>query len=828
MPSLGAKALAALIECNTPLQRLNAGWNSLRGKAAELVGKSLAANSYLVSVEFGWNGLADGGAEWLAESIRECQYLQYVGLANNSIGERGAYVLADCLKENNGVRFMKLDGNPIGQHGMRAVLRAIRDICTFGWSRRVSFAKCNITVTDEKQKFLDRRRPGGVWECDLSKPFERATAWELVDLAWTQPGQNWEDETLDGKPFDLPEPGEKEVWTRDDYSLPKEGVLKVKYIASPRVPRLDDAVSEELCDRIVRHISNSVGEGLTIMESACGEFFFTAAQAGFMLALFKDSTSKVDCAQALLPRIVDWTNVTSQLFDWLTAHEMQMLQSPANAGQLFDFVPNNPTGHYRLNLVNPIERQIATYMMGVSCEDEAKRRAHKGEIINTSQKGDWDNFRNEKLTSSYAEGDYADANGNPIYSGATRQTSVWRHGQICGDQICGAGAPFDINDENLEPFPPTGVLEFDYVSTDIAHRIADQPPMHLAVFEQLLQDMDEIWHSITVYEHAASLSWSGTPADSTAAGEEPTTILHDDLARTQPDKPKTPDTPNKQHRGRSKAAHPKRLKNKKRMTKKEQIQSLPKDEASAVHIQSLWRGWFGRMHVMSVRKLAVLHMRKQQERSAEASRQKSLEKARRLAKVREREAKKFQERTASRQQMLGKLVHVVDHSLTDHALGHDKDEEDSAQINAALQNVSSVFWHKRQRAHRQCWWLPKELRKMLCMTQEEREHRIGARCCKMLRRATLEHYFSVKQLEHVLRIIPRSHRIEAIVTTWSKLSDLENFSIYDFVGYDFTARQNSHTASTTNLNAMMEEAVSFQWKNPDFLLKNPDFLLKEC
>lgn len=126
-------------------------------------------------------------------------------------------------------------------------------------------------------------------------------------------------------------------------------------------------------------------------------------------------------------------------------------------------------------------------MMGVSCEDEAKRRAHKGEIINTSQKGDWDNFRNEKLTSSYAEGDYADENGDPIYSGNMRQTAK-RH-----DQICGAGAPFDINDENLEPFPPTGVLEFDYVSTDIAHRIADQPPMHDGNFTSSLSVACDSW-----------------------------------------------------------------------------------------------------------------------------------------------------------------------------------------------------------------------------------------------------------------------------------------------------------------------------------------------
>ena len=145
---------------------------------------------------------------------------------------------------------------------------------------------------------------------------------------------------------------------------------------------------------------------------------------------------------------------------------MQTLAGPGNAGQLFDFIPTNPTGHYRLNLANRMDRHIAHYMMGVASEDEAKRRAQKGSIINTSQKGDWDNFRNETLTSSYKEGDYADINDEAAYSGEQRHTS-----KLGVHKLCGANAPFDINDENAEPFPPTGILEFDYVSTDVAHRM---------------------------------------------------------------------------------------------------------------------------------------------------------------------------------------------------------------------------------------------------------------------------------------------------------------------------------------------------------------------
>ena len=313
-----------------------------------------------------------------------------------------------------------------------------------------------------------------------------------------------------------------------------------------------------------------------------------------------------------------------------------------------------------------------------------------------------------------------------------------------------------------------------------------------AVFAQLVLDLGEIWSAIKVYKLASTQS--PNEEESMATHERPVTgsVEHNAAVAQEthvkvPDKPKTPDsrtgTPNIVKRSRpSKGA--KRHKQAKPMTKQEQIRSLPTDEGAALHIQSAWRGWFGR-HKTAVRRFALKDMREQQDRSSEATRLKTLEMSRRLAKVRERESKKAQERTASRQQMLGKLVKIVDHTLVDHASFEDGSRP-GLSSEAAMRNISQAFRHKRQKAYRQCWWLPKPLRKMLCTTKEEREHRIGVRCCAMLRRATFEHYFDVAQLEHVLRIVPKCHRIEAIVTVWSQLTDLESFRVYDYIGYDPT------------------------------------------
>ena len=55
----------------------------------------------------------------------------------------------------------------------------------------------------------------------------RQVANELIELAWREEGENVKDERLNGKKYDLPEPPDGEVWTREDFVLPEEGELQV-------------------------------------------------------------------------------------------------------------------------------------------------------------------------------------------------------------------------------------------------------------------------------------------------------------------------------------------------------------------------------------------------------------------------------------------------------------------------------------------------------------------------------------------------------------------------------------------------------------------------
>ena len=86
-------------------------------------------------------------------------------------------------------------------------------------------------------------------------PYDRMVAWELVQLAWSQEGENWVGETLDLRPYNLPEPPPGEVWDRTRFSLPRQGTLRVTYVSTKRTPKLQDVVSEALFAKLMHSMS---------------------------------------------------------------------------------------------------------------------------------------------------------------------------------------------------------------------------------------------------------------------------------------------------------------------------------------------------------------------------------------------------------------------------------------------------------------------------------------------------------------------------------------------------------------------------------------------
>lgn len=64
-------------------------------------------------------------------------------------------------------------------------------------------------------------------------------------------------------------------------------------------------------------------------------------------------------------------------------------------GELYDFSPPNPTGHYRLNLTNPYEKQLAKHLLDLNKKGNTFMEG--GELADRSQQGNKSFMRNESL-----------------------------------------------------------------------------------------------------------------------------------------------------------------------------------------------------------------------------------------------------------------------------------------------------------------------------------------------------------------------------------------------------------------------------------------------
>ena len=225
-------------------------------------------------------------------------------------------------------------------------------------------ARCNLIswVLDAvglvRQDLFDPNEAQGRHHCDLDDPYGRMVAWNLVEMAWEQDAENWEGEQLDGQPWNLEEPPPGEVWTREDFALPDTGLLTLNFRNTMRVPRYDDVVEWQFMSRLMEMMEEmSPANAVRLLKLAAMDFYFTAEYAGLLLQMLQDGMSRVDALAALMPRIVDYCNITYHCYDLLTDFEMQELQSCV--GQLMHFTPNNPVR------INP---RCATESLFVWCD----------------------------------------------------------------------------------------------------------------------------------------------------------------------------------------------------------------------------------------------------------------------------------------------------------------------------------------------------------------------------------------------------------------------------------------------------------------------------
>lgn len=322
-----------------------------------------------------------------------------------------------------------------------------------------------------------------------------------------------------------------------------------------------------------------------------------------------------------------------------------------------------------------------------------------GAMIDTSQHGDWENFRNETLD----------------------------------------GQKFDFDtDAAAAGMVTEGILEFDYVSTDVAHRLLNLPPMEDDVFDLLELELYDVKRAVInrtarmAYAqerargglpgpsyHSAKLSGTGSPktqdippdgSATPAPVEEETEPPADTVAAPAADPELEADGGDAEQAGHDEAK-----------------------ELAAVRIQAAFRGRV----------------------------------VRRLNAAKHRAVPILSERIACHTQ-LAKASQRARTVIGDGG-GVSKVEQTIADV------IASSRGKKIFRRRRHPWWIATQHQQLIVDSESARMHIVAKRQLLMLRRATITCYFSCKQLERVLAAVSEEYHVEVIVTLFSRLTDIENF-----------------------------------------------------
>ncbi|CAK4725240.1 unnamed protein product [Aphanomyces euteiches] len=180
----GGEALAEMLTANNHLTSLNLSWNFLRLNSAVELGRALALNNSLKTLNLSYNAFGNDGAQAIGCALQQNMCLETLDLSQNNIPSRAAFVIAQSLHANDSLATLLMDGNPLGRVGGQTLLQAIS---TAGHRNlHISLAGCNFEIDDHGS--FDPLDATGTYDLDMSLPYERAIALELLRLANTQNG----------------------------------------------------------------------------------------------------------------------------------------------------------------------------------------------------------------------------------------------------------------------------------------------------------------------------------------------------------------------------------------------------------------------------------------------------------------------------------------------------------------------------------------------------------------------------------------------------------------------------------------------------------------
>ena len=474
--SRGGEILGDLFEKNCSLEMLDLGHNMISGKGAVAFGSGLKDNTRLKVINLEVNRMGCEGTMAIGQSLNTNKALEELNLEYNGVGMKGCFVMAAVLRKNTTLKKMSLLGNALGEQGGRCLMRAMMEgmVC---WLKMTG-----CTFQGDLSLDYDYSNPEKAYDLDLGDPYGAALLNELTNMAVTKElcgfshvkhfteknkqGQyvkgnsiemNFEknrekiveligkiqEQVRDLRRWSMKESSKEnarnsvkdfKLKLRDEFkkvhtSLPKEGRISFYFKCDKRLPGPLDCLTDNAIETWIAiiHHAKTEEDRINWLRLVMCDYYVTTTQIQYVLDKLDSMQSdhmKLDRRQVLLRawmKILDSDRKFAFMSKQLDSGDRKGLAKMLGFTRFrLNFL--NPTGHWRLDLADANHKEV--WHMILTLEGKERVASKKSGRGDTSQKGNFSNFRNEKLN----------------------------------------GAPCDL--ASMGHDVPPGTLEFDFVSTN--------------------------------------------------------------------------------------------------------------------------------------------------------------------------------------------------------------------------------------------------------------------------------------------------------------------------------------------------------------------------
>jgi len=356
----------------------------------------------------------------LLECLSSNRTLRFLDISSNMVDPEAALVLEDAFMLHSGLHTLQMNSNPCGSVGLRSCLRLLsREKAGL---RNLICEDCvTIVETDSggsKLRF-DLSNPMGAYVFQLNRTYDRAVlrmvykTCECFGLSYDSAfrGIEYSEGTYSHPSKDamgvhvVPSSGTLRMTFSLDEAMVKlfnPPPLKVGAEKAPPPKAASDflrSLREKVCVRpgslkvwpllhLCRKKHGKEEESKRILEALTGDF---ALESHLLSQIYRMQDSSAEVVANLLPCLVKCSVpkfLTLQPFSSIE----EFFKTVGASVVYLRFNPENPTGHYKLNLNRASERAVATAVFLLD-RWEAMQVRHAGRP-DISMYGDWCNIRN--------------------------------------------------------------------------------------------------------------------------------------------------------------------------------------------------------------------------------------------------------------------------------------------------------------------------------------------------------------------------------------------------------------------------------------------------